>query len=64
MEIAYSPSSLKVDILDILDGEVVMRQSQAIVHRFVSCPSSPFVEHYVMRRVHTLCPWVKNVVGL
>jgi hypothetical protein len=28
------------------------------------CPSSPFVEHYVTRRAHTLCPWVKNAVGL
>jgi hypothetical protein len=29
----------------------------------VPCPSSPFVEHYVTRRVHMLCPWVKNAVG-
>jgi hypothetical protein len=58
---AYSPSSLDVDILD---GEVVIHQSRAIVHRFVPCPPSPFVEHYVMHRAHTLCPWVKNVVGL
>jgi hypothetical protein len=30
----------------------------------VSCPSSSFVEHYVTRRAHTLCPWVKNAIGL
>jgi hypothetical protein len=30
----------------------------------VPCSSSPFVEHYAARRAHTLCPWVKNVVGL
>jgi hypothetical protein len=58
---AYSPSSLEVDVLD---GEVVVRQSRAVVHRFVPCPSSPFVEHYVARHAHTLCHWVKNVVGL
>jgi hypothetical protein len=58
---AYSPSSLEVDVLD---GEVVVRRSQAVVHRFVPCPSSPFVEHYVTCRAHTLCPWVKNAVGL
>jgi hypothetical protein len=58
---AYSPSSLKVDVLD---GEVVVHRSQVVVHRFVPCPSSPFVEHYVARRAHTLCPWVKNAVGL
>jgi hypothetical protein len=57
----YSPSSLEVDVLD---DEVVIRRSRAIVHRFVPCPSSPFVEHYVTCRVHTLCPWVKNAVGL
>jgi hypothetical protein len=34
------------------------------VHRFVPCPSSPYVEHYVARRAHTLCPWVKNAVVL
>jgi hypothetical protein len=27
-------------------------------------PSSPFVEHYVARRAHTLCSWVKDAVGL
>jgi hypothetical protein len=59
--VAYSPSSLEVDVLD---GEVVLRRSRAVVHRFVPCPSSPFVEHYVARRAHTLCPWVKNAVGL
>jgi hypothetical protein len=48
----------------LLDGEVVVRQSRAVVHRFVSCPSSLFVEHYVARRAHTLCPWVKNAVDL
>jgi hypothetical protein len=30
----------------------------------VPCPPSPFVEHYVARRAHTLCPWVKNAAGL
>jgi hypothetical protein len=50
--------------VDVLDGEVVVRQSRAVIHRFVLCPSSPFVEHYVTRQAHTLCPWVKNVVGL
>jgi hypothetical protein len=30
----------------------------------VSYPSPPFVEHYVAHRAHTLCPWVKNAVGL
>jgi hypothetical protein len=59
--VAYSPSSLEVDVLD---GEVVVRWSRAVVHRFVPCPSSPFVEHYVARRAHMLCPWVKNAVGL
>jgi hypothetical protein len=24
----------------------------------------PLVEHYVARRAHTLCPWVKNAVGI
>jgi hypothetical protein len=47
------PSSLKVGVLD---GKFIVRQSRVIVHRFVPCPSSPFVEHYVMRRMHTLCP--------
>jgi hypothetical protein len=41
---AYSPSSLEVDVLD---GEVIIRRSRAIIHHFVPCPSSPFVEHYV-----------------
>jgi hypothetical protein len=50
--------------VDVLDGEVVVRRSQAVIHRFVPCLSSPFVEHYVARRAHTLCPWVNNVVGL
>jgi hypothetical protein len=50
---AYSPSSLKVDVLN---GEVVVRRSRAVVHRFVPCSFSPFVEHYVARRAHTLCP--------
>jgi hypothetical protein len=59
--VAYSPSSLKVDVLD---GEVVVRRSHAVVHRLVPRPSSPFVEHYVACRVHTLCSWVKDVVGL
>jgi hypothetical protein len=49
--------------VDVLDGEVVIRRSRAVVHRFVLCPSSPFIEHYVAHRVHTLCPWVKNMVG-
>jgi hypothetical protein len=61
MRAAYSPSSLEVDVLD---GEVVVRQSRVIVHRFVPCPSSPFVEHYIARLAHTLCPWVKNAVDL
>jgi hypothetical protein len=30
----------------------------------VPYPSSPFVEHYIARCAHTLCPWVKNAVGL
>jgi hypothetical protein len=30
----------------------------------VPCPPSPFVEHYVARCAHTLCPWVKNAAGL
>jgi hypothetical protein len=55
------PSSLEVDVLD---SEVVIRQSRAVIHRFVPCPSSPFIKHYVVHRVHTLCPWVKNAVGL
>jgi hypothetical protein len=50
--------------VDILDGEVVVRRSRAVVHRFVPYPSSLFVEHYVTHRAHTLYPWVKNVVGL
>jgi hypothetical protein len=50
--------------VDVLDGEVVVRQSRAIVHRFVPCPSSPFIEHYIACCAHTLCPWVKNAVGL
>jgi hypothetical protein len=50
--------------VDVLDGEVVVRRSRAVVHRFVPCPSSPFVEHYVACRAHTLCPWVKNEVGI
>jgi hypothetical protein len=50
--------------VDVLDGEVVIHSSRAVVHRFVPCPSLPFVEHYVVRRAHTLCPWVKNAVGL
>jgi hypothetical protein len=59
--VAYSPSSLEVDVLD---GEVVGRRRRAVIHRFVPYPSSPFIEHYVARRAHTLCPWVKNAVGL
>jgi hypothetical protein len=27
-------------------------------------PSSPFVEHYITHCAHTLCPWVKNAIGL
>jgi hypothetical protein len=50
---ACSPSSLEVDVLD---GEVVVRQSRAVVHRFAPCSFSPFVEHYIVRRAHTLCP--------
>jgi hypothetical protein len=50
--------------VDILDGEVVVRQSRVVVHRLVPGPSSPFVEHYVARRAHMLCSWVKDVVGL
>jgi hypothetical protein len=50
--------------VDVLDGEVVVRQSRAVIHRFVPCPSSPFVEHYVTRQARTLCSWVKNAVGL
>jgi hypothetical protein len=50
--------------VDVHDGEVVIRRSRVVIHRFVPCPSSTFVEHYVARRAHTLCPWVKNVVGL
>jgi hypothetical protein len=45
-------------------AEVVICQSRAVVHRFVPFPSSPFVEHYITRRAHTLSPWVKNAVGL
>ena len=58
--VAYSPSSLKVDVLD---GEVV-RRSRAVVHRLVPRPSSPFVEHNVARRAHTLCLRVEDAVGL
>jgi hypothetical protein len=50
--------------VDVLDGEVVVRRSRAVVHRLVPSPSSPFVEHCVAGRVHALCPWVKNVIGL
>jgi hypothetical protein len=50
--------------VDVLDGEVVVCRSRAVAHRFVPCPSSLFVEHYIVRRAHTLCPWVKNAVGL
>jgi hypothetical protein len=50
--------------VDVLDGEVVVRQSRAVVHRFAPCPSSPFIEHYVVCHAHTLCLWVKNAVGL
>jgi hypothetical protein len=60
-ELPTPPSSLE---LDVLDGEVVGRRSRAVVHRFVPYPSSPFVEHYIARRAHTLCPWVKNAVGI
>jgi hypothetical protein len=58
---AYSPSSLEVDVLD---GEVVIRRSRVVVHLFVPCPSSPFIEHNVARRAHMLCPWIKNALGL
>jgi hypothetical protein len=58
---AYSPSSLEVDVLD---GKVVVRRSRAVVHHLVPSSSSPFIEHYAARRAHTLCPWVKNVIGL
>jgi hypothetical protein len=50
--------------VNVLNGEVVVRRSRAVVHRFVPCPSSPFIEHYVAHHAHTLCPCVKNVVGL
>jgi hypothetical protein len=50
--------------VDGLDGEVVVFRSRTVVHRFVPCASSPFIEHYITRHVHTLCPCVKNVVGL
>jgi hypothetical protein len=56
-----TPSSLEVDVLD---GEVVIHQSRAVIHWFVPCPSPPFVKYYVACRAHTLYPWVKNVVGL
>jgi hypothetical protein len=48
----------------VLNGEVVVRQSQAVVHHFVPCSFSPFVEHYITHRAHTLCLCVKNAVGL
>jgi hypothetical protein len=50
--------------VDVLDGEVVVRRSRSVVHRLVPSPSSPFVKHYVVCHTHTLCPWVKNVIGL
>jgi hypothetical protein len=45
-------------------GEVVVRRRRAVIHHLVLGPSSPFVEHYIARRAHTLCSWVKDAVGL
>jgi hypothetical protein len=50
--------------VDVLDSEVVVRRSRAVIHCIVPCPSSSFVEHYVTCRAHTLHLWVKNAVGL
>jgi hypothetical protein len=30
--------------MDVLDGEIVGRQSRVTVYRFISYPSSPFVD--------------------
>ena len=57
------PREVPVEV-DILDSEVVVRRSRAIVHCLVPHPSSPFVEHNIVRRAHTLCLWVEDAVGL
>jgi hypothetical protein len=50
--------------VDVLDSEVVVSRSRAVVHRLVPRPSSPFVEHNVACRAHTLCLRVEDVIGL
>jgi hypothetical protein len=50
--------------VDVLNGEVIVCRSRVVVHRLVLGPSLPFVEHYIARRAHTQCSWVKDAVGL
>ena len=50
-ELPTPPSFLEVDVLD---SEVIVHWSRAVVHRLVPRPSSPFVEHNVARRAHTV----------
>jgi hypothetical protein len=50
--------------MGVFDSEVIVHWSQVFVHCLVPCPSSPFIENYITRRVHMSCSWVKNVVGL
>jgi hypothetical protein len=49
--------------VEVLDSEVVVRRSRAVVHRLVPRPSSAFVEHNIARGAHTLCLRVEDAVG-
>jgi hypothetical protein len=51
-ELATPPTLLKWMYSTVKLSYVGVEPSSTVV----PCPSSPFVKHYVARRVHTLCP--------
>ena len=50
--------------MNVVDDEVSESRSQAVVHRLVPGPASPFVEHDVPGDVDALCCRVEDAVGL
>jgi hypothetical protein len=50
--------------VDVVNDEVSKSQSQAVVHRLVPSPASPFVEHDVPGDADVLCRRVEDAVGL
>jgi hypothetical protein len=57
----YSPSSLEVEVLN---SEVVVCRSQAVVHHLFPRPSPAFIEHNIVRSTHMLCLRVEDAAGL